>query len=108
MSKLDWQESLADSNARGSDEVNDLAEEIISEPEFNPFHPRNIIVAIYEDCLFQSDGTTQGEFRIAELMEKREIHNLGRFVYGRIIEYWEKRAMEEAENRLANSWGDEK
>ena len=104
MSKLDWQESLADSNARGGDEVNDLAEEIISEPEFNPFHPRNIIVAIYEDCLFQNDD----QFRIAELMEKREIHNLGRFVYGRIIEYWEKRAMEEAENRLANSWGDEK
>lgn len=102
MSKLDWQESLADSNESSNDALNDLAEEIISEPEFNPFHPRNIIIAIYEDCLFRNDD----QFRIAELMEKREIHNLGRLVYGRIIDYWERRAKEEAENRLANSWGE--
>lgn len=102
MSKLNWQESLADSHESASDALHDLAEEIISEPEFNPFNPRNIIIAIYEDCLFRNDD----QFRIAELMEKREIHNLGRFVYGRIIDYWERRAKEEAENRLANSWGD--
>lgn len=105
MSKLDWQESLADSHETSLDNYSDLIDEILSEKEFSPFNPQNIMDAIADECLYNKSEDLD---RLTELLETRDVTNLGRFVFGRIVDYWEKKAEEEAGNRLANSWGEER
>ena len=97
--KLDYLEKLADEHQSQFDS-DDLIDDLMNN-ECNPFNEKNIITAIYEDCLFQNAD----QFRFAELMEKREMTLLGRFVYGRIVEYWERQAEELAEEQRAKSWG---
>ena len=99
---MDWQEKLADAHERDLDRLNDLADEILMEDGFNPFKPDNIYSAIADDCLFKNKEELE---YLSDLMEKREITQLGRFVFGRVVDYWEKQALKEAESRLSNSWG---
>lgn len=98
--KLDHLEKLADEHESGYDITDDLVCDLLNN-ECNPFTEKNIITAIYEDCLFREAD----QFRFAELMEKREMTELGRFVYGRIVDYWERQAEELAEEQRAKSWG---
>lgn len=97
---MDWQEKMADANERANDMLNDRVDELMM-GDYNPFHPKNIIEAISEDCLFRNDD----QFLMAELMETREMTQLGRFVYGRIIDYWERMALECAKEERAKGWG---
>jgi hypothetical protein len=61
--------------------------------EYDPYKPKNIVEAIYEDCLYTKEGDLE---QFADLMAKREVTALGRMVFGRIIDYWERRAEEHA------------
>lgn len=75
------------------DRINDLMMD-----EYNPFKSENIMDAIANECLYHKDGDLE---QFADLMAKREVTALGRMVFGRIIDYWERRAEEHA----IEDWG---
>ena len=58
---------------------------------------KNIVEAIYNECLYRNDEELD---RFQELLEKREMRNLGLYVFGRILDYWEKQAEEVARRIL--------
>jgi hypothetical protein len=60
---------------------------------YNPYTAKNIVEAISEECLFSKEGDIE---QLADLMERREVTMLGRMVFGRIVDYWERQAEEHA------------
>lgn len=98
--KLDHLEKLADAHEREIDIHDEVVCELLNN-EYNPFDEDNIYQAVMNDeVLFNGDGLQ----RIAEMMEKRDLHHLGRFIYGRIIEHYEHLAIKEAGERYNGSW----
>ena len=71
-----------------ADRVNDLMMN-----EYSPFTHKNIVEAIYDECLYRNDEELD---HFQELIEKREVTQLGRFVFGRIVDYWERKAESQA------------
>jgi len=90
MSRLDIQEIFADEHERAYDVADSRIVELLNN-EYSPYNLNNIMCAISDSEVLYQDG---GIERMAELMEKRELHHLGRFVFDRIISYWEKQAEE--------------
>jgi hypothetical protein len=64
---------------------------------YNPYTAKNIVEAIMEECLFSKEGDIE---QLADLMERREVTMLGRMVFGRIVDYWER----QAENQAIEDW----
>ena len=96
MSRYDtWLEQPYQDSYTKEEAINQLADEICNEPEFNAYSTENIIEAIMEEALFQGDD----KLRLTELIENRDMRNLGLFVFGRIFAYWERKALDEAERR---------
>ena len=101
---MDWQEKLADRYERSYDIADDEVCDLLNN-ECNPYDPMNIVEAIVNaEVLFQHGGLE----RMVELMESRELHQLGRMVYDRIVSYWESQAEEIAVDRHNSSIGDER
>lgn len=98
--RLDTFEAQADAFEREHDASSDLVVDLLNN-ECDPCKAKNIMDAIAEECLFQNGGIE----RMVELMEERDTHQLGRFVYDRIISYWETQAENQAEEQRAKSWG---
>ena len=97
MSGLDrYLESCYNEQADRDDWLQDRVDELMI-GEYSPFTPKNIVEAIYEDCLYSKDGDLE---QFADLMAKREVTALGRMVFGRIIDYWER----QAENQAIEDW----
>lgn len=101
---MDWQERLADALQKSNDFIDDEACDLLKN-ECNPFNPDNIMEAISnQEVLYQNGGIE----RMVELMEERDLLQLGRMVYDRVITYWEKQADELAIDRYNKSVGDER
>lgn len=101
---MDWQARLADALQQSNDFIDDAACELLNN-ECNPFNANNIMEAISnQEVLYQNGGIE----RIVELMEERDLLQLGRMVYDRVITYWEKQAEELAVERYNSSLGDER
>jgi hypothetical protein len=101
---MDWQARLADALQQSNDFIDDAACELLNN-ECNPFNANNIMEAISnQEVLYQNGGIE----RIVELMEERDLLQLGRMVYDRVITYWEKQAEELAVERYNSSVGDER
>ena len=101
---MNYLEKLADSHQRISDDIDDEVSELLK-GECNPLTPNNIMDAISNgEALYQNGGIE----RMVELMEERDLLQLGRMVYDRVISYWEKQAEEIAVDRYNSSWGDER
>ena len=92
-----WLESPYEEQAQYEDFLTERINELMM-GEYDPYKPENIVEAIYEDCLFTKDGDLE---QFADLMAKREVTALGRMVFGRIIDYWER----QAENQAVEDWG---
>ena len=102
--RMDWKEKLADAQQSKSDSIDDEFVDLLNN-ECNPFDPNNIMDAISDgEVLYQNGGIE----RMVELMEERDLLQLGRMVYDRIISYWERQAEEQAIERYNSSWGDER
>ena len=91
-----WLESPFQEQCRQEEFLEDRVNELMM-GEYNPFTPKNIVEAIYEDCLYSKEGDLE---QFADLMAKREVTALGRMVFGRIIDYWER----QAENQAIEDW----
>ena len=101
---MDWQEKLADRYERSYDIADDEVCDLLNN-ECDPYKPDNIVEAIVNvEVLFQNGGLEQ----MADLMERRELHHLGRMVFDRIVSYWESQAEEIAVERHNSSIGDER
>ena len=84
--------SAYDEQADYGEWIDERVEDLMRD-ECNPFKPENIMDAIADECLYHKDGDIE---QFAELMAKREVTALGRMVFGRIIDYWERRAESQA------------
>lgn len=91
-----WLEAPYREQADYEDWLEDRVNELMK-GECDPFKEQNIVTAIYEDCLISKDGDLE---QFADLMAKREVTALGRMVFGRIIDYWER----QAENQAIEDW----
>jgi hypothetical protein len=87
-----WLESPFQEQCRQEDFLEERINELMM-GEYDPYKPKNIVEAIYEDCLYSKEGDLE---QFADLMAKREVTALGRMVFGRIIDYWERKAEEHA------------
>lgn len=101
---MDWLEKLAD-RYENSYDINDEVVCELMNGECDPYKPNNIVEAICnQEVLFQKGGLEQ----MVDLMERRELHQLGRMVYDRLVSYWEAQAEEIAVERHNSSIGDER
>jgi hypothetical protein len=76
--------------------INDLAGELITEPEFNPYSARNFYDAICE-CGEQLAG------KWAELAKTNQFEALGKEIKVFVFSLWDKEAMKEAERLVDKS-----
>ena len=91
-----WLESPFQEQCRQEEFLEERVNELMMN-EYNPYTTKNIIEAIMEECLFSKEGDAE---QLADLMERREVTMLGRMVFGRIVDYWER----QAENQAIEDW----
>jgi hypothetical protein len=92
-----WLETPYEDQAQYDDWIGERVNELMM-GVYNPYTAKNIVEAISEECLFSKEGDIE---QLADLMERREVTMLGRMVFGRIIDYWERQAEEHA----IEDWG---